>query len=584
MTATLQKRRSSALIEGPHRAGARAMLRACGLRDDDFSKPLIGVANTWIEIGPCNYHLRELAAHVKDGIRAAGGTPLEFNTVSISDGITMGTEGMRASLISREVITDSIELVTRGNLFDALVVLVGCDKTIPAGVMALARLNIPGLVLYGGSIAPGKFEGHSVTIQDVYEAIGSFDHGGMTQARFNALESAACPGAGACGGQFTANTMALVCEFLGIAPMGLSSVPATDAGKAHAGKRAGELVMDLFKKNITPSQIITKSAIENAIAGVAATGGSTNSVLHLLAIASEARVPLTIDDFDRISARVPIIADLKPGGRFVATDLFAAGGTPLVAKRLVDAKLLRADALTVTGKTIGEEAATAKETPKQEVVVQTGSPLKSTGGLVILKGNIAPDGCVIKVAGHNIQSFRGTARVFDNEEAAFAAIEKNQIKAGDVVVIRYEGPRGGPGMREMLAVTAALVGAGLSDSVALLTDGRFSGATHGIMAGHAAPEAAVGGPIAAVADGDTIVFDISNRKISAELTDAEIQKRLASWKPPAPRFTHGVMAKYALLVSSASLGAVTALPSSFASPATQSVSTGASQTQSGRTS
>jgi len=542
------------------------MLRACGLRDDDFRKPLVGVANTWIEIGPCNYHLRELAVHVKDGIRAAGGTPLEFNTVSISDGITMGTEGMRASLISREVITDSIELVTRGNLFDALIVLVGCDKTIPAGIMALARLNIPGLVLYGGSIAPGKFEGHSVTIQDVYEAIGSHSHGGMSDARFKALEDSACPGAGACGGQFTANTMALVSEFLGIAPMGLSSVPATDAGKAHAGHRAGELVMELLRGDVLPSKIITRTAIENAIAGVAATGGSTNSVLHLLAIANEAHIPLTIDDFDHISRRVPIIADLKPGGRFVATDLYAAGGTALVAKRLVDAKLLRGDALTVTGRTLAEEAAAAKETPHQEVVRKIEAPLKPTGGLVILKGNLAPEGSVIKVAGHNIQNFRGPARIFDNEEAAFAAVERNQIHSGDVVVIRYEGPKGGPGMREMLAVTAALVGAGLGDSVALLTDGRFSGATHGFMVGHVAPEAANGGPIAAIADGDTIVLDIASRKLHVELSDAEIEERLASWKPPAPRFSSGVMAKYALLVSSAAIGAVTALPASFASP------------------
>jgi dihydroxy-acid dehydratase len=566
VTGSLLKPRSSALTDGPHRAGARSMLRACGLRDDDFRKPLIGVANTWIEIGPCNYHLRELAVHVKDGIRAAGGTPLEFNTVSISDGITMGTEGMRASLISREVITDSIELVTRGNLFDALIVLVGCDKTIPAGIMALARLNIPGLVLYGGSIAPGKFEGHSVTIQDVYEAIGSHSHGGMSDARFKALEDSACPGAGACGGQFTANTMALVSEFLGIAPMGLSSVPATDAGKAHAGHRAGELVMDLLRGDVIPSKIITKAAIENAIAGVAATGGSTNSVLHLLAIANEAHIPLTIDDFDRISRQVPIIADLKPGGRFVATDLYAAGGTALVAKRLLDAKMLRGEAITVTGRTLAEEAAAAKETPHQEVVRKIDAPLKPTGGLVILKGNLAPEGSVIKVAGHNIQNFRGPARVFDNEEAAFAAIERNQIHAGDVVVIRYEGPKGGPGMREMLAVTAALVGAGLGDSVALLTDGRFSGATHGFMVGHVAPEAANGGPIAAIADGDTIVFDIPSRKLQVELTDAEIEERLASWKPPAPRFTSGVMAKYALLVSSAAIGAVTAVPASFASP------------------
>jgi dihydroxy-acid dehydratase len=560
------------------------MLRACGLRDDDFSKPLIGVANTWIEIGPCNFHLRELAVHVKDGIRAAGGTPLEFNTVSISDGITMGTEGMRASLISREVITDSIELVTRGNMFDALVVLVGCDKTIPAGIMSLARLNIPGLVLYGGSIAPGKFEGHSVTIQDVYEAIGSHSHGDMSDVRLKALEESACPGAGACGGQFTANTMALVSEFLGIAPMGLSSVPATDSGKAHAGHRAGELVMDLLRQDVTPSKIITRAAIENAIAGVASTGGSTNSVLHLLAIAKEARIPLDIDDFDRISAKVPIIADLKPGGRFVATDLYAAGGTALVAKRLLDAKMLQGDQITVTGRTIAEEAAAAKETPNQEVVRKIDAPLKPTGGLVILKGNLAPEGCVIKVAGHNYRHFRGPARVFDNEELAFAAIEKNRIKAGDVVVIRYEGPKGGPGMREMLAVTAALVGAGLGDSVALLTDGRFSGATHGFMVGHVAPEAANGGPIAALDDGDIVVFDIPSRKLAVELTDAEIQKRLASWKPPAPRFTSGVMAKYALLVSSAAVGAVTAVPASFASPTQpQAVAPNPTHAQLGRT-
>jgi dihydroxy-acid dehydratase len=543
------------------------MLRACGLKDEDFQKPLIGVANTWIEIGPCNYHLRELAQHVKDGIRAAGGTPLEFNTVSISDGITMGTEGMRASLVSREVITDSIELVTRGNLFDALVVLVGCDKTIPAGIMALARLNIPGLVLYGGSIAPGQFEGHAVTIQDVYEAIGSHARGGMSDAQLKSLESVACPGAGACGGQFTANTMALVCEFLGIAPMGLSSVPATDSAKAAAGHRAGELVLDLLRRNVTPARIITKSAIENAIAGVAATGGSTNAVLHLLAIANEAKLTLSIDDFDRISSRVPILADLKPGGRFVATDLYAAGGTALVAKRLLEAGLLRGDCPTVTGRTLGEEATAAKETPAQEVVRKLNAPLKPTGGLVILKGNLAQEGCVVKVAGHNLQNFSGPARVFDSEEAAFTAVENGAIKDGDVVVIRYEGPKGGPGMREMLAVTAALVGAGLGDSVALLTDGRFSGATHGLMAGHVAPEAVNGGPIAAVADGDIITFDIPNRQLNVGLTAAEIQNRLATWKPPAPRFLSGVMAKYALLVSSSSLGAITAVPASFAAPA-----------------
>ncbi len=567
MNDSLPKPRSRALIDGASRAGARAMLRACGLQDDDFKKPLIGVANTWIEIGPCNYHLRELAQHVKEGIRAAGGTPLEFNTVSISDGITMGTEGMRASLVSREVIADSIELVTRGNLFDALIVLVGCDKTIPGGVMALARLNIPGLILYGGSIAPGQFEGHSVTIQDVYEAIGKHARGGMTDVQLKSLEVAACPGAGACGGQFTANTMAMVCEFLGIAPMGLSSVPATNAGKAAAGRRAGEIVVELLRRDLTPSKIITKAAIENAISGVAATGGSTNSVLHLLAIANEAKIPLSIDDFDRISSRVPIIADLKPGGRFVATDLYAAGGTALVAKRLLEAGLLRGDAITVTGNTLAEEAAKAKETPSQEVVRKLNAPLKPTGGLVILKGNLAPEGCVIKVAGHNLQNFRGPARVFDNEEAAFAAVEQGAIKAGDVIVIRYEGPKGGPGMREMLAVTAALVGAGLGDSVALLTDGRFSGATHGLMAGHVAPEAANGGPIAAIADSDTIIFDIPKRQLTLDLSAAEIQRRLAVWTPPQPRFTSGVMAKYALLVSSSSLGAVTAVPAIFSAPA-----------------
>jgi dihydroxy-acid dehydratase len=567
VTQPAPKPRSHTLIDGANRAGARAMLRASGLRDEDFAKPLVGVANTWIEIGPCNYHLRELAEHVKAGIRAAGGTPLEFNTVSISDGITMGTEGMRTSLVSREVIADSIELVSRGNLFDALIVLVGCDKTIPGGVMSLARLNIPGLILYGGSIAPGHFEGHDVTIQDVYEAIGKHARGGITDAQLKSLETAACPGAGACGGQFTANTMALVCEFLGIAPMGLSSVPATNAAKGNAGYRAGEMVMDLLRRDVTPSKIITKSAIENAIAGVAATGGSTNSVLHLLAIANEANIPLSIDDFDRISSHVPILADLKPGGRFMATDLYAAGGTALVAKRMLEAKLLRGECLTVTGRTLAEEAAAAKEVDKQEVVRKLDAPLKPTGGLVILKGNLAPEGCVIKVAGHNLQAFSGPAKVFDNEEAAFAAVEDGSIKAGDVVVIRYEGPKGGPGMREMLQVTAALVGAGLGDSVALLTDGRFSGATHGFMAGHVAPEAANGGPIAAVAEGDTIVFDIAKRTLNVKLTDAEIQRRLSTWKPPAPRYTSGVMAKYALLVSSSSLGAVTAVPKNFSSAA-----------------
>jgi len=573
VTESLLKPRSSTLTDGAHRAPARAMLRAAGMKDEDFKKPLIGIANTWIEIGPCNYHLRELAEHVRAGIRAAGGAALEFNTISISDGITMGTEGMRASLVSREVIADSIELVTRGNLLDGLIVLVGCDKTIPGGMMALARLNIPGMILYGGSIAPGEFEGHAVTIQDVFEAVGAHARGKMSDAQLKELECAACPGAGACGGQFTANTMALVGEFLGLAPMGISSVPATNEGKAHAGELAGRLTLELLKHNVTPSKIISKSSIENAIAGVAATGGSTNAVLHLLAIAREAGIALSIDDFDRVSARTPILVDLKPGGRFVATDLYAAGGTALVAKRMLEAGLLRGDCITVTGRTLAEEAAGAKETPGQEVVRTKSTALKATGGLVILRGNLAPEGCVVKVAGHKMQNFRGPARVFDSEEAAFAAVEKGEIKGGDVVVIRYEGPRGGPGMREMLAVTAALVGVGLGDSVALLTDGRFSGATHGLMAGHVAPEAVNGGPIAALQNGDSVVFDLPNRKLNVEITDAEMQKRLAAWKAPKPRYTRGVMAKYALLVSSASLGAITSVPASFASGAAP-VSTG----------
>jgi dihydroxy-acid dehydratase len=569
------KQRSRALTEGFNRAGARAMLRASGLKDEDFSKPLIGIANTWIEIGPCNYHLRELAVHVRNGIKAAGGTPLEFNTVSISDGITMGTEGMRASLISREVIADSIELVTRGNMFDALVVLVGCDKTIPGGAMALARLNIPGLMLYGGSIAAGQYDGHPVTIQDVYEAIGAHSSGKITDQQLKDLECSACPGPGACGGQFTANTMALVCEFLGLAPMGISSVPATDAGKAHSGELAGKLVLDLLRKDLKPLQILTKSSIENAIAGVAATGGSTNAVLHLLAIAREAGVHLSIDDFDPITSRTSILADLKPAGKYVATELYEAGGTALVAKRMLEAGFLKRDCITVTGRTIAEEAAQAKETPGQQVVRTKDSPVKPTGGLLILKGNLAPEGCVMKVVGHNTQTFRGPARVFDSEETAFAAVEQKQIKAGDVVVIRYEGPRGGPGMREMLQVTAALVGAGLGESVALLTDGRFSGATRGFMAGHVAPEAFNGGPIAAVQNGDTVVFDLPKRTLAVDITDAEIQKRLATWKAPKPRFAQGVMAKYAFLVSSASLGAITSVPTN--------VSSGVTPESSGRT-
>jgi len=548
---------SNPLTTGPSRAGARAMLKAVGFTDADLKKPLIGVANTWIEIGPCNWHLRDLAQYVKEGIRARGATPMEFNTVSISDGITMGTEGMRASLVSREVMADSIELVTRGNGFDGLVVLVGCDKTIPAGVMALARLNVPGLVLYGGSIAPGKWNGRDVTIQDVYEAIGAHAAGKVSDADLSSLESAACPGAGACGGQFTANTMAIVCEFLGIAALGSGSVPAIDSAKQKVAREAGERAVDLVARGLKPRQILTRAALENAIASVAATGGSTNAVLHLLAIAREAGVELSLADFDRISARVPLIADLKPSGRFVATDLHAAVGSALVAKRLAEGRLLDTSAITVTGRTIGEEAATAAETPGQQVVRTTDRALKSTGGLVILNGNLAPDGAVVKVSGTQRTQHRGPARVFESEEAAFDAVQRQAIKPNDVVVIRNEGPSGGPGMREMLAVTAAIVGAGLGDSVALLTDGRFSGATRGLMAGHVSPEAARGGPIAALRDGDTVIFDVSERRLAVELDDREIARRLQSWSRPAARYPNGVFSKYAQLVSSASSGAVT---------------------------
>ncbi|MBI2986080.1 MAG: dihydroxy-acid dehydratase [Deltaproteobacteria bacterium] len=551
------KKRSSVITDGPERAPSRAMLKAAGFTDEELSRPIVGVANTWIEIGPCNFHLRRLAAKVKEGIRVAGGTPMEFNTVSISDGISMGAEGMKCSLVSREVIADSIELVARGNHFDAMVCISGCDKTNPGVVMALARLNIPGLALYGGSIAPGHLAGRDLTIQDVFEAVGAYGRGKISAAELKAIEDTACPGAGACGGQFTANTMSTVLEFLGISPLGSNGIPATVNEKDEAAFNAGKLVMELLRRDLRPLQILTRKAVENAIAAVAATGGSTNAVLHLLAIAREAGVKLKIDDFDRISSRTPLIADLKPGGRFVANDLYKAGGIQLVAKRLLDAGLVHADAMTVTGKNIGEEAQTVKETPGQEVVRPLSNPLKPTGGLVILKGNLAPEGCVVKVAGHERMTHEGPARVFNREEDAFKAVQQGKIKANDVVVIRYEGPKGGPGMREMLAVTAALVGAGLGDSVALLTDGRFSGATHGLMAGHVAPEAANGGPIAAVRDGDTIVFDIKKRRLQVELSEREIRSRLRNWQPPKPRYKTGVMAKYAKLVSSACEGAVT---------------------------
>ena len=551
------KPRSGVITDGPDRAPTRAMLKAAGFTDEDLRRPIVGVANTWIEIGPCNYHLRRLAAKVKEGIRAAGGTPMEFNTVSISDGISMGAEGMKCSLISREVIADSIELVARGNHFDGLVCLSGCDKTNPGVVMALARLDIPGLALYGGSIAPGHLGDKDLTIQDVFEAVGAYASKRIDADQFLAVENAACPGAGACGGQFTANTMSTVMEFLGISPMGSNGIPATVGEKDEAAFNAGKLVMDLLKADLRPSKILTRKAIENAIASVAATGGSTNAVLHLLAIAREAGVELTIDDFDQISDRTPLIADLKPGGRFVANDLYKAGGIPLVAKRLIDAGLIHGETMTVTGKTLAEAAQMTKETMGQEVVRPVAQPLKATGGLVILKGNLAPEGCVVKVAGHERMIHKGPARVFEREEDAFQAVQAGKIKDNDVVVIRYEGPKGGPGMREMLGVTAALVGAGLGDSVALLTDGRFSGATHGLMAGHVAPEAAHGGPIAAVRDGDSIVFDIKARRLDVEISDQEMKSRLSQWKAPEPRYKTGVMAKYAKLVSSASEGAVT---------------------------
>ena len=549
--------KSHDLLDGPGRAPARAMLKAVGFTDADLSRPLVGVANTWIEVMPCNYHLRRLAEKVKAGIRAAGGTPIEYNTIAVSDGISMGTEGMKASLISREVIADSVELVARGHLFDAVVALSGCDKTIPGTVMALARLNVPSLMLYGGSIMPGQFQGHNVTIQDVFEAVGRHASGKMTDAELKDLEDHACPGPGACGGQFTANTMAIAFEFLGISPMGMNGVPAMDQRKDEVAFTCGQMVMELLKKDLRPRRIITRKAIENAIAAVATTGGSTNAVLHLLAVARETGVRLTIDDFDKINRKVPLLADLKPGGRFMAADLYAAGGTTLVAKRLLDAGLLHADQPTVTGRTIGEEASQATETPGQQVLRPLANPIKPTGGMVILSGNLASEGCVVKVAGHSMMKFRGPAKVFDREEDAFAAVKARQIKAGDVVVIRYEGPVGGPGMREMLGVTAAIVGEGLGDSVALLTDGRFSGATHGLMAGHVAPEAAKGGPIAALKNGDMIVFDVARRKLDVELSAKEIKARLKKVKQPVPRYKSGVMAKYARHVSSASEGAVT---------------------------
>lgn len=551
------KRHSHKITDGPDRAPARAMLKSIGFTDEDLAKPIIGVANTWIEVMPCNYHLRRIAGKVKEGIKAAGGTPIEFNTVAVSDGISMGTEGMKASLISREIIADSIELVVRGHLFDGVVALSGCDKTIPGTIMALCRLDLPSLMLYGGSIAPGRFQGRDVTIQDVFEAVGSYAKGKISEESLIDLENHACPGAGACGGQFTANTMATAIEMMGMSLIGSGGVPAEDPEKDEVAFEAGRQMMALLELNIRPSQIITLKSIENAIASVAATGGSTNAVLHLLAIARERKVPLQIDDFDRISANTPILADLKPAGKYVAIDMHRAGGIRLLARRLLDANILHAGEKTVSGRTISEEAKLSQEAPGQTVIRTLSNPIKKSGGLVILKGNLAPEGCVVKVAGHERMIHRGPARIFNCEEDAFSSVQSGKISAGDVIVIRYEGPKGGPGMREMLGVTAALVGAGLGDSVALITDGRFSGATHGLMAGHVAPEAAVGGPIAALRDGDVITFDIKTRLLNVSLSEEEIRIRLKSWNSPEPKYSSGVMAKYAAHVLSASEGAVT---------------------------
>jgi dihydroxy-acid dehydratase len=551
------RHQSRVLLDGADRAAARTYFRAVGFTDEDLARPLVGVAHCWIELTPCNSNHRKLAGKVKEGIRAAGGTPIEFNTISVTDGIAMGTEGMKASLVSREAIADSVELVVRGHLLDGFVGISGCDKTIPAMVMAMARLNLPSVMLYGGSILYGEYRGRRLTVQDVFEAIGAHNAGKIDAKELHAIECAACPGDGACGGQFTANTMATAFEMLGVSPMGFNDVPAPDARKEEIAFETGKLAMDLLRRGVLPRKIITKKALENAIAGVMATGGSTNAVLHLLAVAREAGVKLTIDEFDRISRKTPLLADLKPWGAYTAPEMYAAGGMAVVAKRLLDAGLLHASELTVTGLTIGEEARRARETPGQKVIRPLANPLKGYGGIVILRGNLAPAGCVAKTSGQARDYHRGPARVFDREEDAFQAVKKGKIKANDVVVIRWEGPKGGPGMREMLHVTGAIQGAGLGDKVALMTDGRFSGATHGFMIGHVAPEAADGGPIAALKTGDTITIDIKKRRLDVELSAAELKKRLKAVKRPKPRYPWGALAKYARLVSSASDGAVT---------------------------
>jgi len=551
------KRQSIPLTEGPSRAAARSYLRGSGFSKEDLHKPIIGIANTWTDIGTCNFHLRKIAEAVKEGVREAGGTPMEFNTITISDGITMGTQGMKASLVSREVIADSIELMTRGNLFDGLIGIGGCDKNMPGIIMALCRLDIPGMMLYGGSIAPGKLNGSDITIQNVFEGIGSLADGRIDEAQLECLEANACPGAGACGGQFTANTMAMSAEIMGISPIHLSGVPAALPEKMAASREAGRILMDAVRANRRPSQIITRKSIENTIASVAASGGSTNAVLHLLAIAREMGIELSIDDFDAISKRTPFICDLTPSGKYVASDYQAAGGSRLLAKRMIDAGLADGSTLAITGKTLAEEAELARETPGQVVIHTFDKPLKPNGGLVILKGNLAPEGCVMKIAAADRYEHRGPARVFDCEEDCFAAVQSGKINAGDVIVIRYEGPKGGPGMREMLQVTAAISGSHLSNSVALLTDGRFSGATRGFTAGHVAPEAFVGGPIAAVREGEMIHFDIRNRRLTLEISDEEMAARLKGFKPPALRWPKGVFRKYVDRVKSAAEGATT---------------------------
>ena len=552
------KRHSAAITDGPDRAGARAMLKAVGVTDEDLAKPLIGVATTWIETMPCNLNQRRLAEFVKAGVRAAGGTPMEFNTIAISDGVTMGTEGMKTSLVSREVVADSIELVVRGHLLDAVVCLVGCDKTIPAAAMALGRLDVPGLVLYNGTIHPGVYKGkRNATVVTVYEAIGAYRAGKIGLDELYDIENVACPGPGACGGQYTANTMSTVMEFIGLSPGGLNGIPAEDPAKDEAARRSGELVMDLVRRDVRPSAIVTRDSIENAIASVAATGGSTNGVLHLLALAHEYGIPLSIDEFGEVADRTPIVADMMPGGRFAATDMYEAGGVGLVARELLKRGLIHGDTPNVDGRTLAEIAGAAVETPGQEVVVPIERPLKPVGGLTILRGSLAPDGCVVKLAGHERRNHRGPARVFDSETECFEAVSARRIKPGDVVVIRYEGPVGGPGMQEMLSVTAALVGEGLGDEVALITDGRFSGGTHGLMIGHIAPEAALGGPIGLVEEGDEIVIDVDRKALDLNVDPSVLEERAARWSPPLPRYATGVLAKYAALVSSASEGAVT---------------------------